>query len=59
MQDASSQATVAIPRFIEQDWAAYTVEQHTVWALLYARRMAALRSTGRESRLGSRSTAAA
>ena len=29
-----------------QRWGAYTPEQHAVWALLYERRMAALRETG-------------
>jgi phenylalanine-4-hydroxylase len=32
--------------FIEQDWEAYTPEQHAVWATLYARRMGTLRATG-------------
>lgn len=30
---------------VTQDWAAYTDEQHAVWATLYRRRMPALRST--------------
>jgi phenylalanine-4-hydroxylase len=34
------------PRFITQNWAAYTDEQHDVWSILYARRMATLESTG-------------
>ena len=32
--------------FIEQDWGAYTAEDHAVWALLYARRMESLRENG-------------
>ena len=32
--------------FIEQDWDAYTAEDHLVWSTLYARRMATLRETG-------------
>lgn len=43
---ASSAASVhpllAVPA---QDWAAYSAEQHDVWATLYARRMAALAGT--------------
>ena len=31
---------------VTQDWAAYTADQHAVWALLYARRMATLEETG-------------
>ena len=30
---------------VEQDWTAYTDEQHAVWAALYQRRMASLRGT--------------
>lgn len=30
---------------VEQNWAAYTTEQHAVWATLYRRRMDALRGT--------------
>jgi phenylalanine-4-hydroxylase len=41
-----SAADAALPEFIEQDWAAYTAEQHAVWAILYERRMATLRETG-------------
>jgi phenylalanine-4-hydroxylase len=37
-----------LPPFVEQDWAAYTPEQHLVWSILYARRMASLRRTGSE-----------
>ena len=32
--------------FIEQDWAAYTPEDHAVWGLLYQRRIAVLEHTG-------------
>ncbi len=31
--------TVAEPFLIQQDWAAYTPEQHSVWAELVRRRM--------------------
>jgi phenylalanine-4-hydroxylase len=37
---------VAPELFIEQDWAAYTPEDHAVWRLLYERRMAVLEHTG-------------
>ncbi len=33
--------------FTTQDWASYTAEQHDVWSVLYDRRMAELRETGR------------
>jgi phenylalanine-4-hydroxylase len=36
--------TVASPYLIEQDWAAYTPEQHGLWAELVKRRMPQLRS---------------
>jgi len=32
--------------FIEQDWSAYSPEQHAVWAILYERRMQTLAATG-------------
>ncbi len=32
--------------FIEQDWSAYTDENHLAWSMLYERRMATLRDTG-------------
>lgn len=38
----------SLPPVLEQDWAAYTPEQHLVWSMLYARRMASLRQTGSE-----------
>src|ERR1700744_2867232 len=34
---------VATPYLIEQDWAAYTPEQHAIWAELVSRRMPQLR----------------
>lgn len=46
MPESPPHATEATPQFVDQDWAAYTVEQHAVWALLYERRMSALRGTG-------------
>jgi phenylalanine-4-hydroxylase len=36
----------ALPRFITQDHAAYTAENHDVWRILYERRMTTLRETG-------------
>ncbi len=36
----------ATATFTEQDWRAYTPSQHEVWAMLYARRMETLRTTG-------------
>jgi len=36
---AKGRLTVAAPFLIEQDWAAYTPEQHAVWAELVSRRM--------------------
>jgi len=32
--------------FVEQDWFAYSPEQHAVWAILYERRMRTLAATG-------------
>lgn len=40
---AQGKLTVAAPFLIEQDWAAYTLEQHAVWAELVSRRMPQLR----------------
>jgi phenylalanine-4-hydroxylase len=40
---AQGKLTVAAPLLIEQDWAAYTPEQHAVWAELVSRRMPQLR----------------
>ncbi len=37
-----------LPAVIEQDYAGYDDEAHTVWHLLYERRMATLRDTGSE-----------
>src|SRR5262245_57484608 len=31
---------------VQQDWNAYTAEQHDVWSILYRRRMATLEQTG-------------
>jgi phenylalanine-4-hydroxylase len=39
-------AVQALPRFITQDYTAYTGENHEVWRILYERRMATLRATG-------------
>ncbi|MFZ0663236.1 MAG: phenylalanine 4-monooxygenase [Acidobacteriaceae bacterium] len=36
---AAAQLTIAEPFLIQQDWAAYTPEQHSVWAELVRRRM--------------------
>ena len=46
MPEPAAAATPAAPRFITQDWSTYTSEDHAVWALLYQRRMAALKDTG-------------
>jgi len=46
MQNPVPAASVASPQFIIQNWTAYTAEEHSVWALLYERRMASLRHTG-------------
>jgi phenylalanine-4-hydroxylase len=46
LQSASSPLTAELPRFITQDYAAYTAEDHDVWRILYDRRMATLRDTG-------------
>jgi len=40
---AQGKLTVAAPFLIEQDWAAYTPEQHAVWSELVSRRMPQLR----------------
>ena len=40
---AQSKLNVAAPYLIEQDWAAYTPEQHAFWAELVGRRMPQLR----------------
>lgn len=43
MDPQAAQLTVAEPFLIEQDWAAYSPEQHAVWAELVSRRMPQLR----------------
>ena len=40
---AQSKLNVAAPYLIEQDWAAYTPEQHAIWTELVSRRMPQLR----------------
>jgi phenylalanine-4-hydroxylase len=40
---AKGKLNVAAPFLIEQDWAAYTPEQHAIWAELVSRRMPQLR----------------
>ena len=40
---AQSKLHVAAPYLIEQNWAAYTPEQHAIWAELVSRRMPQLR----------------
>src|ERR1700744_1819948 len=40
---AQGKPHVAAPYLIEQDWAAYTPEQHAIWAELVTRRMPQLR----------------
>jgi phenylalanine-4-hydroxylase len=44
MQEPTSPPIAESPR-TEQDWAAYTDDQHAVWSTLYQRRMPVLRST--------------
>lgn len=44
--DDDATAPPARSPFVEQRWAEYTTEQHDVWSILYARRMATLRETG-------------
>lgn len=47
MNPATSGVPASAERFVtEQDWAAYTPEDHEVWELLYERRMGELASTG-------------
>lgn len=46
MQESVPATTGKAAHFIEQDWSAYTAEEHAVWALLYQRRMGTLESTG-------------
>ncbi len=46
MPESATPTAGSPARFIEQDWSAYTPEQHAVWALLYQRRMATLQATG-------------
>ena len=38
--------TTATEFLVQQDWSAYTDEQHEVWSILYRRRMETLASTG-------------
>ena len=40
---AQGQLKVAAPFLIQQDWDAYTPEQHAIWAELVSRRMPQLR----------------
>jgi len=44
-----------LPRVVQR-WDAYTAEQHDVWGVLYARRMATLRETGSRVFLGGAAT---
>lgn len=44
--DESPVLTAALPRFITQDHASYSAEDHAVWGILYGRRMETLRDTG-------------
>jgi phenylalanine-4-hydroxylase len=46
MHSHSHDAVQDLPRFINQDYAAYTEENHEVWRILYERRMTTLRDTG-------------
>lgn len=42
----SANTAVSSSPFIDQDWYAYTAEDHAVWGLLYARRMSDLERNG-------------
>lgn len=42
----SVEAALETSFFIQQDWNAYTAEQHAVWGILYERRMNCLRDVG-------------
>ena len=42
----SSPHAPAIPTFISQEWDAYTIEDHSVWGILFDRRMRELAQTG-------------
>jgi len=44
MNPQAASLTVAEPYLIQQDWAAYTPQQHAVWAELVSRRMPQLRA---------------
>ncbi|MEO5567298.1 MAG: phenylalanine 4-monooxygenase [Gemmatimonadaceae bacterium] len=44
--DDTSALTAELPRFITQDYASYSAENHAVWGILYERRMQTLRATG-------------
>jgi phenylalanine-4-hydroxylase len=44
MSNATAAQDVSI--FTNQDWSAYTAEDHAVWGILYDRRMQSLRDTG-------------
>jgi len=46
MLDVHPNARDSEPRVIEQEWDRYTAEDHDVWAVLFERRMAELRTTG-------------
>jgi phenylalanine-4-hydroxylase len=46
MQAVAEDGAVDAGIFIQQDWAAYTPEEHETWGILYERRMNELRDTG-------------
>jgi phenylalanine-4-hydroxylase len=46
VQTRPSPLTAELPRFITQDYGAYSEEDHDVWRILYERRMQTLRDTG-------------
>ena len=48
MLDLHPNTRVVEPHFVEQRWSEYTNEEHDVWGLLFARRMASLKDHGSE-----------
>jgi len=46
MQAVAEDGAVDAGIFVQQDWAAYTPEEHETWGILYERRMNELRDTG-------------
>ncbi len=51
MNPATTRLSIAEPFLIQQDWNAYTSEQHAVWAELVSRRMPQLEENACEEYL--------